>query len=287
MRAMLLVLMAVGVCLAYAPDEGPAVSEFSRRLAPELDDYSITITSENNISLPWAGSLRGCDYADTYGELLVTDYSADSLFSVDPTTGDKSPGLACPAGVPQVLGICIYQAPGGNYFYINDWASGPDIYEYYTGTGNWTLAFSNPSPEPRGMDMDEDNYIWEIDADSHMLYMIDLTGSVVDSWTLSELPSGYACGVSVFPYNGDMGVVVGGYYFDNFYFYMYDGSSLEYMGSAPVPQSYSSSYGVSYSMDTDSFYWIYTTGTYYMCEFTVDIEEALVPTTWGEIKSSF
>jgi hypothetical protein len=285
LKTLAVLLLVAGICLAFDPDAGPMGGTLHARIHQGTDDYSITLTSENDVSLSWAGSLRGCDYADTYGELLVTDYNADSIFSVDPTNGDKSPGLACPAGVPQVLGICHYQTTGGNYFYINDWQNGTDVYEYYTGSGSWSLAFANPVVEPRGMDMDEDNCIWHIDADSHMLYYHDLTGSVIDSWTLSELPSGFACGVSCFPYDGDLGIIVGGYYFDDFYFYLYDGSDLEYMGMAGTPQSASSSYGVSYSEDTDSFYWIYTSGGYRLCEFTADIEEALVPTTWGQIKA--
>jgi|GEM_PF-1000948 len=288
MKTLLVCLIATGIALAFDPDGGPPGSSSMRaRVNAPSDAWSITITSQSNLSLPWAVSLRGCDYADTFGEVLVTDYEQDSMFTVDPATGNKNAGLACPPEIPQVLGVCHYQAAGGNYFYINDWQDGTDIYEYYTGTGSWSLAFANPSPEPRGMDMDPDLYIWEIDAASHMLYMIDLTGSVVDSWTLGELPSGYACACCVYPYEGDLVLLIGGYYFDNFYFYLYDGADLEYMGNAPVPQSYYASYGVGYSEDTDSFYWIWrdSGSSYYLCEFTVDIEEALQPTTWGQIKA--
>jgi hypothetical protein len=287
MRLILALVLVTGVCLAFDPDGGPIGGAISERIHPGVDDWTISLTSQNNLSLTWAGSLRGCDYADTYGELLVTDYSADSIFSVDPTTGAKNYGLGCPPEIPQVLGICHYQEPSANHFFINDWQYGTDIYEYDTSVAAWALAFANPVVEPRGMDMDEDDYMWQIDADSHMLYLIDLTGSVMDSWTLGELPDGYACGLSVFPYEDEMGIVVGGYYYDDFYFYLYNGSDIEYMGNAPVPQSASSSYGVSYSMDTDSFYWIYRSGDYYMCEFTADIEESLTPTTWGQIKSGF
>lgn len=287
MRVLLALVLVTGVCLAFDPDGGPIGGAISHRINPPTDDWAVTLTSENNVSLTWAGSLRGCDYADTYGELLVTDYNADQVISVDPVTGDQNYTIDCPPEVPQVLGVCQYQEPSTNLMYINDWQNGTDIYEYDVVAGSWSLAFANPVVEPRGMDFDEDEYMWQIDADSHVLYQIDLTGSVMDSWTLAELPDGYACGLSVFPYEGDMGVIVGGYYYDDFYFYLYDGSNMEYMGSAPVPQSASSSYGVSYSMDTDSFYWIYRSGDYYMCEFTADIEESLTPTTWGQIKSGF
>ncbi|MBD3276761.1 MAG: hypothetical protein GF388_00525 [Candidatus Aegiribacteria sp.] len=186
-----------------------------------------------------------------------------------------------------MLGLCWYAGASENFLYVNDWNEVYDVYEYGTTSG-WSPVFVNPSAEPRGMDMDDMQTIWEIEADSHTLYHFDLTGSVLGSFSLSELPGGYACGCSVFPFADGLGIVIGGYQFPDFYFYNFDGSSLEYIGSEPVPQTASSSYGISYSANTDSFYWIYNDGSYNLCEFTVDfVETSLEQSTWGDIKTTF
>lgn len=288
MKLLVITLLVAGICLAGAPDGGPRVGDTGA--APQTDDWTITITSVNDMTLGWvSGALRGCDYTDEYDELLVTDYSQDSVFSVDPTSGIKNYAMPVTPSVPDVLGICQYAGASENFLYVNDWNSVLDIYEYGTVSG-WSLAFANPSAEPRGMDMDDMQTIWEIDADSHMLYHFDLTGTVLESFSLSQLPSGFACGCSVFPFGSDLGIVVGGYYYSDFYFYVFDGTTLEYIGSEPVPETASSSYGISYSANTDFFYWIYkdSGSNYKLCEFEVDfVETSLEQSTWGSIKTTF
>jgi hypothetical protein len=170
----------------------------------------------------------------------------------------------------------------------NDWDSDTEIYRYSTVSG-WSYAFDNPSVEPRGMDFDPSLNIWEIDAASHTLYVFDIAGTVSESWTLSELPAGNACGCSVFPFGADQGVIIGGYSFLDYYFYSFDGSTLEYLGAAPVPQSINNSYGISWSDFTQSFYWIYKDpgSNFRLCEFTVEFEVTLDQSTWGAVKAGF
>lgn len=287
MKILFISLLVAGVCFAIAPDAGPRVGDTGA--APQTDAWIITITSENDMALSWVtGAIRGCDYSNEFNELLISDYDQDSVFAVDPITGVKNYGMGVTPSVPNVLGICQYAGAGENFMYVNDWGGVYDIYEYGTVSG-WSLAFANPSEEPRGMDMDEMQTIWEIEADSRMLYHFDLTGTVLESFNLPELPDGYACGCSVFPFADGLGVIIGGYYYDDFYFYDFDGTTLEYIGSEPVPQTVSASYGVAYSANTDSFFWIYSEGSNYgLCEFTVDfVETSLERDTWGSIKTTF
>lgn len=287
MRFLPMVLLIAFAVFAYDPDAGPDPGGLQYSQAGS-DDWSIVLTSQNVYPLNFGSSLRGCDYADGYGELLMSDYGTDSIYSVDPTTGMLNAGIPCPPEIPDVLGLCHYVTTENNIL-INDWGSVLDIWRWGS-TSWWEYMFGNPSPEPRGMDMDDAQTVWEIDANSRVLYHFDLSGNIIDSFALTELPSSYACGCSVFPFAGQIGIVIGGYAYADFYFYLYDGSSLEYMNSAPVPQSISSSYGISWSCDTGSFFWVYTntSGDYYLCEFTADIQElALEQSTWGGIKSVF
>ena len=281
-----MLIVILGVCFALDPDAGPESQRSCDPVEQEIDDWIISLTSVNDVSMSWATELRGCDFFE--GELFVTDFELDSIFAVNPNTGVKTFGMPCPSQIPQVLGICCYSIPAESFIYINDWDSDTEIYMYSTVSG-WSYAFNNPSAEPRGMDFDPSLNIWEIDADSHTLYVFDVAGSVSESWTLAELPSGYACGCSVFPFGSDLGVVIGGYSFPDFYFYSFDGATLEYLGAAPIPQTANSSYGISWSDLTQSFYWIYKDGgsAFRLCEFTIEFEVTLDQTTWGAVKAGF
>lgn len=287
MKALITLVLVSGICLAYAPDEGPRVG--GPAAAPGTDDWVITLTTVTDVSMSWGGQLRGCDYSNEYSELLVSDFDRDSIYSVDPATGTKIYGIACPPQIPDVLGICAYSDASANYLYINDWMNVLDIWEFSTVTG-WSMAFPNPSGgEPRGMDMDDALTIWEIEAAGRVLYHFDLSGSILDSFALPELPASYACGCSVFPFPGGLGIVIGGYAYGDFYFYVFSGGSLEFLGSAPVPQTATSSYGITYNANDDSFFWVYnTSGGFRLCQFTADFQEvALEQNTWGAIKATF
>jgi len=285
MKILFLFMLITGACFALDPDAGPAPQRTCEPVEPEIDDWIIDITSINDVSMAWGTNLRDCDFFE--GELFVTDYIQDSIYAVNPNTGAKTFGMPCPPEIPQVYGICCYSISGESFIYINDWDSDTEIYRYSTLTG-WSYAFDNPSPEPRGMDFDPSLNIWEIDANSHILYVFDIGGTVSDSWTLSELPSKDPCACSVFPFGSDLGIIIGGSEYPDFYFYSFDGSTLEFLGSSPVPQSAVASYGISWSDLTQSFYWIYRDGSIYrLCEFTVEFEVTLDQSTWGAIKTEF
>jgi hypothetical protein len=239
----------------------------------------------NTYTVTLGGNPRGCDFADTYNALLVTDYTSDLIYQLNPDNGTVGGSLPCPAGVPDVLGVVFQQTPGGNIVYINNWNAVTDIFRY---DGSWT-SFANPvTGEPRGMDMDDDGMIWCSEAASRQLYRFNTSGGNVSSWNLTQLPASYSCACAVFPYNGNVGILVGGYTYGNFYFYEYNGSSLSYLGSAPEPASVTSSYDVCYSADRDTFFWVSKTGSAFsITEFEVEFDVALTRDSWAGIKASF
>lgn len=285
MRLLLICLLAfAGIMTAMDPDAGPRASYE----APPQGRADITMTVINDYGLTGFTSPRGLDYVDTSGELIMTDYGADYLFSLDPNTGVVNASAPCPPELPDILGVAVVEtSPGVFELYANDWGSVMDIWLYQ---GSWSYAFPNPvTGEPRGMDSDEEGMLWSIDASTRYLARFDTSGGNIVSWGLTELPSAYACGLSTFPYEGNTGIVVGGYAYGSFYFYETDGSSMNYIGSAAEPQSSTASYGIAYSYDRDSFFWLYRTGTsdYRITEFSLSIETALTRDTWGGIKTSF
>ncbi len=273
-----------GLLLAADPDAGPVAGPGD----PVPGRADITITVLNELTVTLGGNPRGCDYADTYGELFVTDFNSDLIYSLNPNTGSVNGTLACPSGVPDVLGIAIQQAPSTNYIYINNWNAVTDVYRYDVVAALWT-SFTNPvTGEPRGMDMDDDDMLWCIDASTRLLYRFNTSGGGVTSWSLTQLPASFACACAVFPYNGNLGVLVGGYAYGNFYIYEYDGSGLYYIGSVAEPSTASSSYDVTYSADRDSFFWVWKQGSAFkITEFEMDVQTALSRDTWAGIKASF
>lgn len=286
MRTALILLQAItGVMMAVGPDAGPS-SAFH---VPPPGRADITITVLNDYIISGFINPRGLDYADNYGALVMSDYGTDHIYTLNPDNGDVTGNGPCPPEVPDVFGVAsIEVSPGLWQTYINDWNTVMDIWVLEGAT--WSLAFANPVPEaPRGLDFDDDEMLWAVDASTRYLYRFDTSGGNVSSWYLAELPVAFASGISTFTYESNLGIVVGGYYFGDFYFYEFDGASLSYIGSAPVPQTASSSYGIAYSRTRETFFWLYREGTTidHITEFELDIEAALTGETWGRIKTLF
>ncbi len=185
MKTAALLLVCAGVLLASDPDAGPLA--YPGEPVPGRAD--VTIYAVNDYTVTLGGNPRGCDFADTFDALLVTDYTSDQIYNLDPDNGAIVSQLACPAGVPDVLGIIYQQTPGGNFVYINNWNAVTNIYKYDIGATSWS-NFANPvSGEPRGMDLDEDNMIWCIEANNRTLYRFNTSGGNVSTWNLTELPN--------------------------------------------------------------------------------------------------
>lgn len=285
-KVFICLLLLSGVMMGMDPDAGPRVSYD----APPQGRADITMTVINDYALTGFTSPRGLDYADTFGELVMTDFGQDILVSMNPDNGSVTGSMPCPPQIPNVLGVaCIEGSPGYWDFYINDWQDVMDVWKLQAG-GSWSLAFVNPVPvEPRGMDFDDEGMLWSIDASTRIVYRFDTSGGSVSSWALADLPSSFSCGISTFPLDGNLGIVIGGYSYGNLYFFEFDGSSVEFIGSAAEPQTSTASYGIAYSYDRDSFFWLYRVGTseYHITEFDLTIETALTRDTWGGIKASF
>jgi hypothetical protein len=282
MKAIWLVLLCIGFLYASDPDAGPSTAPG----APAPGRADITITQVNTYTVTLGGNPRGCDFADTAGYLLVTDYTSDLIYALNPDNGTVMTSIPCPAGVPDVLGVVYEQTPGGNAIYINNWNTVTDIHKY-NGT-SWSTVTNPVTGEPRGMDQDEDGMIWCSEAASRKLYRFNTSGGDVTSWTLADLPASYSCACAVFPYNGNVGILVGGYTYGSFYFFECVGAGLVYLGSAPEPASVTSSYDVCYSADRDTFFWVSKTGSAFsITEFEVEFDVALTRDTWAGIKASF
>lgn len=282
MFKLIVLLIAVSIAMAWDADAGPQTSVGP--MNPQgYDDISTSVV--NDFVLSGVTSPRGIDYADSFATIFITDYGSDSFYAVNPSSGAITATYAIDPAIPDVLGI-VYDLVSYSAF-VNDWGSVMDIW-YYTAS-TWNFGFTGPyTSEPRGMAMDEAGTIWGMDASTHVLYNFDTSGTVIDSWDLNaEVPSGFSCGIAVFPYQGDLGIVMGGYSWSDFYYFRWDGVNMVLLGTSTTPASASSSYGLTYSSDLDSFFWVYTDGgSFHLCQFDITIT-ALQRETWAGIKSAF
>lgn len=280
----LMVLILVSAVFALDTDAGPNTEYGS--INGGHSNTTITLTSVNNFALSGFSTPRGMDFSNTYYELYIADYGDDKIYVVDPSNGTAIDSLPCPTEIPNVAGV-ISAEYFGYHLFINDWDSVHDIWKY---DDSWTFAFTNPVPlEPRGMDSDNDGNIWCQDASDRQLYMFDYGASNVTHWSMPDCPASYSMGIALFPFGSNQGIVLSGYSWTDLYFYEYDGANLAFLGSAPTPQTASSSYGLAYSDYTNAFFWVYRDGSsvYNICEFTAVIETALQRDTWGRIKAIF
>jgi len=291
MKLMLLVtFIMAAICFALEPDEVYLPGSGGQPSQPSTDDWTITLTPVSDVAITGGGpEMRDIDYLENYDVLLVTDLDLDSIGSINTTTGVYSSGIAAPPSMGDICGIAYHYLGGSNNLYINGWNTTPDIWYVYTGDQTWYNAFSNPVSGPRGMAQDTNTDLWQISAD-HSLYRCDLSGTLLNTFLLSELPSGTSMGCGVFPFGSNIGIIVGGYFMFDFYIYVFDGSNLEYIGSIPVPLACNESYGIDYDNNTGIFYWLYEDAgwIYRLSSFYLTfVETSLEQTTWGSIKTIF
>lgn len=200
MKSIVFVLVIMGMtCVSYA-DQGPYAAEPQHGYS--TDD--IILTSLGTWELPGSKTPRGIDCSDTTSEIFVTDYSTD-MISIYDYTGNLINQISCPSEISDVFGLCL----ASDYILINDNGSDTDINKYQSGT--WNPEFANPSSDPTGMDMDASGIIWEMEASSNILYRFNTSGTVLNQWTLPELPaSASAMACTIFPINSTNVVMIGG-----------------------------------------------------------------------------
>ena len=266
--------------IAFGNNE--AESCHSLEAQPDYSTDDVSLTSLGTWALAGVNTARGIDCSDTTGELYITDYTEDKIFVFD-YNGVPLYEITCPVEVSDILGVCL----GTDYILINDSGSDTNINKYQTGI--WNPEFANPVADPAGMDMDSSGVIWEIEAGSKTLYRMNMTGTVLNQWILTEPPpSAHAVACTVFPWEGTQIVLVGGITWSDFYFYEYNGVDLTFIGSHILPETANQCYGVAWCDQRNSFFWIYKQGANYtVCEFEAIITPVtLEQTTWGAIKAN-
>ncbi|RKZ03186.1 hypothetical protein DRQ25_17965 [Candidatus Fermentibacteria bacterium] len=150
----------------------------------------------------------------------------------------------------------------------------------------WSTASNPAGIQGRGMDFDGTDY-WTTNGNGGGVWRF-LPGVGQQNIATPELPT-TPSGLTVFPYQSNLGIAVTCYQTFSIYFYVWDSSTMTFLGSAPCPVSgLTKSYGLAYTGTTETFFWTYQdgSGNYHLAEFSMSTN-ALEHSSWGAIKGSF
>lgn len=209
------------------------------------------------------------------------------VYGYAPTTGTVSFSMDLdPANASSCFGVIFGdEFPGPERFYTNDW-NGNDLYYTADWGTSWNTVFDPTFNEGRGMDYDGE-YLWSTYGYGKIVRFLPET-TPFDTLMVPET-SGQLSGLTVFPWEGDLCVAVTSYYADGIWFYLWDGSELEYLGLGSFPVPAYISYGLAYSEDLQSLFASYeeSSGDFWIADMSLEIVAALEQSTWGAVKASF
>jgi hypothetical protein len=245
------------------------------------DTASITLTQINfwcvNPSLP-----NGIDVLESAESVEIAFTQGGQVQLFDPNTAQVTSAGSMPPGAQYSYGVafgdnsdspplCLIHSYGYQMFYSTDW--------FVT----WDSA---PSTIGNCADLDFDgSHFWAANF-SDTLYRFQPGGSI-QAITLNPPLANPHC-ICVFPYQSSFGIAVKGNNGPHIVFYTWNGSTLDYLGSAYCPGEDES--GLAFSEVRNSMFYISETmsGNELLYEFALTIESvSLENSTWGSIKSAF
>ena len=278
----LLITMIVSA-LVVASDDG--YSEVARTVFPHSFDYDgVSLTLVND--WPQTQQVLGLDIYEYPGVCFVlgSDRNGMKIQSYNIMTGVPTGTITLSSGNTNCFGVACNYDPDTSTFLTNDWS---DEVLYFTedNGSSWT-TFSNPSEhDARGMDFDGTDY-WCTNGGGGGVWRFQ-PGVGQQNIATPQVTSA-ASGLTVFPYNGDIGLAVACYSSSFVEFYQWDGNDMVHLGSASLPISFEDSFGLAYAETNDHIFWSYKDASdiYHLAELSFEIT-SLERSSWGNIKSSF
>jgi len=270
--------------LAFADDDG--CTEFGATINPHTaGNDDITLTLINNWTL--TNKALGLDIFEGPGQFYVlgADNVKDWIQYYDAISGLPLTTIPLDAGNPYCFGLAWNNDSDTDTYYTDDWSNTNLFYTDDFGV-SWTTVPNPAGSNGRGMDFDGTDY-WITNGQGGGLYRFQ-PGAGQENIAIPDVPT-QPSGLAVFPYGSNLGVAITCYGTYNIYFYEWNGSTMDYIGSAacPVP-GITSSFGLAYADTNGHFYWSFKLGSsdYHLAEFSFEIT-ALERSSWGAIKSSF
>jgi len=281
MKVILSVLLITAI--AVAGNDGYTGSAETERgtILQGTDDISLTVI---NTFDPLTKAL-GLDVFEEPGTTYLLGVNNDSMRvqAYDATTGGPLGFLVLDAANSHCFGIAWNNDPDADTYYTDDYMASTLFFTDDFGT-SWSTGPNPAGSSARGMDFDGTDY-WTTNGSGGGLWRFQ-PGVGEQNLAIPEV-AGQPSGVAVFPYSGDVGVAVTNYSAIGIWFYVWDGSTLDYLGMASCPATCSSSYGLAYNDNTGTLFWSYSDGSYKVSEVNFDINVSLDQNTWAGIKASF
>lgn len=244
----------------------------------------ITLTLINDWTL--ANKALGLDIFEGSGQFFVlgADNENGWIQAYDAISGSTLNTLPLDAANGSCFGVAWNNDPDTDTYYTNDWSDGVLYYTEDFGT-SWTTETNPAGNEGRGMDFDGADY-WTTNGTGGGIWRF-LPGASAENIATPEIPT-RPSGITVFPYCGNIGVAVTAYTTHNIYFYEWDGSTLNYIGSTTCPVSCTYSFGLAYANTNEHIYWSYMDSAvnYHLTKLSFTIT-SLERSSWGSIKTSF
>jgi hypothetical protein len=249
-------------------------------------DADITVTIVNSFQASYASEVLDLGWMPS-GYLLFTSMVDHTIYACDPNTGAFVDALDTYDTNPASYGVAY--GPTGSVLTTNDYSNG----SLFTWTGAAWIQTPNPAGiYGRGIEYDQaSNAFWEAVSTPTGRYLYRFVPGGASAFYTLQNPPSILTGVALFPLGSGLGVVVSGYSDLHLYFYQYVGTSLTYVGSAPLPvTAYPDQFslGLTYSSQRGSFFWSYVDAIgRTICELDIDVDLGLEPATWGSIKTLF
>lgn len=254
-------------------------------LAYSEGNESISIALVND----WitADQVLGIDcYQSGSSDFVLAACNQNSVIRVYEATTGLPTGVTIPLATANDYswGVVWSNDPASEEYYSNDMAQN-SIYRTDDNGVTWTTVPNPSNGSGRGMDFDGTNY-WITNGVGGGLWCFQ-PGGTQENIEIPEIPTSPS-GLTVFPFQGKLGIAVTAYSTHSIFFYLWDGASISFLGSADCPvSSVNASFGLAYA-ENGSIFWTYRVGPseYHLAELSFSIF-ALEQSSWGSIKTSF
>ena len=279
MRYLLFIL--VFAAFAFAGDNGCNGAEvFVNPQGSGSDAVSLTLLNNWTLAEKALGLDAFIDGSTVY--ILGSDNDLDIIQAYD-VAGNPLGSFSLDPANDSCFGIVWNNDPDTDTYYTDDWS---DNVLYYTEDfgASWTTESNPAGSSARGMDFDGTDY-WCTNATGGGLWRFQ-PGVGQENIAIPEVTT-QPSGLTVFPYGANLGIALAAYNDNNIYFYEWNGSTMNYLGSATCPVTNDGSYGLAYSSVSDTIYWAFrASSVYHLAEFSFSIT-SLERSSWGSIKTSF
>jgi len=250
------------------------------------DNLTIIIVPISTHQITFTDDILGMSFDDEgWPRLLAVSSTDDKLYSLEPFSADSIGELELNSGNQNGWGVA---GLSDDLLYTNDTS---DTFLYGYDSIAWFTQENYAGVLGRGMDYCEELF-WQVASEGslHRVVSWDLMSGI---WTWSDLSSyipGQLSGLTAFTSDTTTYLCVTTFNDADIWVFTTDNREIaEFVGTATLPETATTSLGLAYSVFTESFYWSYISGSdTYISQFEMIINQTSLETdTWGSLKALF